>query len=250
MLVSLQDSLDELKGKFAFTGIVDHEESWKSLFGKKDPKIVYAELSQGLTGDVKVTLSGNNNLLKLEIRRYDTENAHLLSESVITFSNQFHTSTIEDVQVFEGHKSGIARTIIKNVSKLWDEFGTKKIDVNAGKSVGGYAWLRFGFLPGNIPDLKAYVTKKITPELEAQHPKTIEYVKLAMSTGRPEAFRFISGLQAAVMIEDKNGEQVNLKVGQALLLGSNWKGNLDLNNPTSRQMLNDYINTKPKGLAL
>ena len=111
----------------------------------------------------------------------------------------------------------------------------EKLTVMAGLDKGGYAWLRYGYLPEalELKGLYSYVTGQIT-SIEDRIPGA---ESLALRT---LAGKFWEMPEATWLVADS-------KYGNEIFSGSAWDGYLDLREGSSqRTRLENYIGYKPK----
>lgn len=129
---------------------------------------------------------------------------------------------------------GIARQRLVNALQLYPALGLPAIRLNAGNSVGGYAWARMGFLPPawnwtvlrqGLRDRLDFMSD-IAPGPRAQ-------AEALLASDDPRALWQVADLPA-----EAPGEE---PLGATLLLGSQWIAQLDFDNPQQMARLHGYL---------
>ena len=112
--------------------------------------------------------------------------------------------------------------------------------MNAGLSVGGYAWARFGFIlnQSDWNRLRMSFTSGGRQSVMDRLPANVrEQVKMITKIDDPKAIWLLAALR------DDDGKSV----GKKLLLGTGWSGKIDLNNKEQYAAVRAYVeHRKPK----
>lgn len=156
---------------------------------------------------------------------------------------------------------GISKQMLRAHNAVYKKMGIGRIDLAANISVGGYAWFRFGFLPrgSSALDMWTRVKRKaedlIADSLLAEPsfgltPNLVEYLSNLIDldptpTTAALRLRELAGLKEKV--NDPNLAQftgisgTKITVGQHLLLGTDWLGDLDYTDEASVAIFEAYI---------
>lgn len=111
-------------------------------------------------------------------------------------------------------KSGLARSMMRDVIPKYQEMGLSRIELEAGLSVGGYAWAKHGFelKPGTVIELRG--------DKGGQAPLGFRRVHQAVERGEASMLELANWKGV-----DSNNEPVS---GKDYLLGSHWHGYVNL----------------------
>ena len=134
---------------------------------------------------------------------------------------------------------GIAKDLLANSIKLYDEAGIRKVTMFAGLQVGGYAWAKYGFRPASARDARELledVEDRLGAMAGVPAPARRTVERLVQS-GDPKAIWAISDLEG--VRGARRGHETTL--GKALLLGTCWRGVLDLEDPQARARFDQYV---------
>ncbi len=121
---------------------------------------------------------------------------------------------------------GIGKAVHRLQYQMAKSVGIKRYGVLANIDVGGYAWLRYGMTPDNIG--------RLLEDLEIYFEKH----DLAMSNKLSRIFKLSPKEQLAWVRE-------NLTTLKPALMGSDWRGGLDLTDKESVKIYESYINSEP-----
>ena len=106
---------------------------------------------------------------------------------------------------------------------LWCELaGVRRVELDAGKDVGGYYWARCGFLPAQAD--WAAVVAAMKAQAERLGHRSLQTLIQRASTLGPAGLALLAGSQH----------------GKELLLHGRWRGVLDLANPAQLQRAQSY----------
>ena len=123
---------------------------------------------------------------------------------------------------------GITKDLFKALVKQYESANIDMISVTANIDVGGYAWGKYGFTAENFDGLymiQSRADSQLTDPKEVAEWK--QWAKEAKRTDKP----------------DMNA-LARYPWAKKILLGSYWKGEIDLNDPVRRQIFLDYLNGK------
>jgi hypothetical protein len=127
------------------------------------------------------------------------------------------------------------------------QIGISTIRLDA-EHIGRYAWLRVGFVPdrGSWMRLKIELTHRLAVALPDLGERRYLEVLAMIQSPSPERARDLATLGDAVDSRElfgSDGKAEKVPLGRALFLeiGSNWSGELDLADPGTRQVIEQYI---------
>lgn len=205
-----------------------------------------------------------------------TSRKHVNSEASPDVDNGAAGLSVEDVH----RGRGLGRVIVRNQLELDALMGRQKVTIDAGSVNGGYSWARFGFLPVSEGDtaykrqferdliarIVAYEDYGLIPDGQAGHffslarlenPENIWELAdqtqdvlpgLSVAFGREankshELRRSFNNIEIFNMDRAVNRTLENeqpFSLGKALLLRTQWKGEIDFDNPTQMKRVSDY----------
>lgn len=150
---------------------------------------------------------------------------------------EVHHNMFELDSSAQGH--GIAKDLLANSMQLYDRAGIGRIHLTAGLDVGGYAWAKYGFLPKDSQATRGLFSriKQKLDGLRGISEPTREVVRRLLKSGEPRALWAIADLDGVTA--ERRGER--LPLGKALLLGTCWKGVMNLDDPQARERFHNYI---------
>lgn len=227
----------------------DLPDTWDKII-QRDPKEFLDELTDGVGEASDVRFSLGRNELEVVFDIVDPSGARIAHMERI-YEFDFATNEIIGVQnelfnvtaEFQGR--GVAKRLLRNQSTALARLGSPPWGTTANITRGGYAWARYGYLPADLAemeDIAEWVRKQAffledtlaaTPELQAR------VLKLAddLDAGRGEALWDIADLRDTV--PGRDGGVTNL--GNELLSGSAYVGELDFANPASLARFTEYF---------
>ncbi len=128
------------------------------------------------------------------------------------------------------------------MNEIYEALDIDTVTVGACE-VGSYAWLKLGFVPGDIESFKERVIVNMDANLVS--PWDREIVLGILQSSDPKIAWVIADLESFI------SEPGSLKLGQLLTIGTNWGGKLDRKDPESMERFNAYCQEKlaEKGLA-
>lgn len=135
---------------------------------------------------------------------------------------------------------GIAKDLLANSVKLYDKAGVTKIKLAAALSVGGYAWAKYGFKPNpgrETRELFKTVRERLDRLGDAVPQSVRRLLTSLLCKDDPKAIWAISDLEG---VRVPRGDK-EIPLGKALLLGTAWKGSLELDDNQARTRFNQYI---------
>jgi GNAT superfamily N-acetyltransferase len=140
----------------------------------------------------------------------------------------------------ELQSQGLGKSLLAQSVELYDQIGVESVSVDAGLSVGGYAWAKYGFKPDSPAEAKRLFDQVRDRLDEASVPnRTRRLVQNLLKDNKPEAIWALSDLAQPV---EHRGETTSL--GKALLMGTGWYGQLELQNPAARSRFDSYVSGK------
>ncbi len=133
---------------------------------------------------------------------------------------------------------GLARKLLANSRRLYQQLGVTKVDICASLTVGGYAWAKYGFKPHPGRETRKLLGEVRDRLLQIPLPKeTRSRLNRLLKLGRPEVIWAISDLRHPKITVRRR----QLELGKALLLGTSWKGSLDLEDPAALARFEHYV---------
>lgn len=133
---------------------------------------------------------------------------------------------------------GLARQILANSRRLYQQLGVSKVDICASLTVGGYAWAKYGFKPHPGSETRKLLSEVSDRVAQIPLPKeTRSHLNRLIKLGRPEVVWALSDLRHPKVTVRRR----QLELGKALLLGTSWKGSLDLNDPAALARFEHYV---------
>lgn len=125
---------------------------------------------------------------------------------------------------------GFSKELFQSLYRQYQNAGIKEIRVQANITVGGYTWAKYGFFAKSksYDDIISWARFQLSEKqiTKANYNKFEKWINLYKGKDIPMY------------------ELAQFKYGKKLLLGSNWSGFLDLNNPLQRKMFEDYLRSK------
>jgi hypothetical protein len=214
---------------------------WKSIFGERSPKEVFArfnhqgtsiltleiEAHQGGRATINLLPRGNKNAISDRISFYITPND---PQPYVRF-NRVRTS---DTHQGEGR----VRQHLAAAVELFKEMGITRCLLDTEK-VGGYAWAKFGFAPASAKewnDLKSAISERLTDDgktirfnnkpyaLTPDETQAIQHVLHAPYAKAPAALPALTELTRTLCNKGKH----TITIGKAVLLDTKWSGILPL----------------------
>jgi hypothetical protein len=175
------------------------------------------------------TLSGEQVILKYKGVDQQGVDAFSFMRKFTKGSNGL-TVTHEELWLAEKYQNkNISRKVLSIFYDEYTKMGIQKIYIHAGDKVGGYAWAKAGFEA--VPETKDYLIQYAYDQTSANNLSFGNYMKFT------KYLESIPDGQNIPMFEI-----ANMPFGKELLLGTDWKGSLNLNNPISKQLFESYIN--------
>ena len=160
-------------------------------------------------GDVRVAFHGSDWFARRTFSRWGNE---------LRVSHDYFT--IEP----GGQGAGLATTLLANSVDAYRSLRVSQVAVHADIDVGGYAWAKFGFVPGDASwdDLRHSLREGLW---RVDDPAARQRIAQLLDDDDPRAIWELSDSQA----------------GKTLLLGSDWHGALDLDDPLAMARFMAYI---------
>lgn len=172
--------------------------------------------------------------------------SNLMSKNLVTIRRLFDLTDEKSVEhsYFKLddslQKIGINSYLQRKSSELYDALDIQRIDVHANIDVGGYAWLRHGFVPTNHGQWSVMATS-FQRKLDVNDPLYDEKSKFL------EKLRSL--YNSDKFTEAKNLVRSTAAKYKATWLGTDWYGSLDYTDPETKAMYLSYVEetgkTKP-----
>lgn len=126
------------------------------------------------------------------------------------------------------------KRLVLNQLGLARQMGAKGVELEAGADVGGYAWARYGW---KVRDEGRALREELALRLAVlglprEHESS---VALLIDSGEPDWIWKIADLREYVEFEEQR-----LRLGQALLLGTEWNASLSLDDDAAMKRVLDY----------
>jgi hypothetical protein len=118
-------------------------------------------------------------------------------------------------------RTGAFKHILQNILLVLRDCGISRIGLVASLTHGGYVWAIYGFLPETAAEwarLAGVLRRKLLAVASQLKPAELDAVQKLLASPDPLALRAIAG--SAIPIGDKT-------LGKHLLMGTEWKGELD-----------------------
>ena len=224
------------------TNIVVNQKQNVKLRGDLEKKgLTLEEVAMRIAG-----VDGKDNLVS-NVRTVVTPRGDLLIEASssnkaivrIVSDIQFRNKTVVHnlVQLRAGFQGkGIAKKLLRESIDLYQKMGIEKVTLHAGREVGGYAWVRYGFKPTQKSwdkIRKGALRKKLKIlSTNANDATAIKDLGRLLDNPKPETMRVIANYA------DPDGR----RLGKDLLLLTYWDGVLDLTDERSMRIFNSYVN--------
>ncbi len=124
--------------------------------------------------------------------------------------------------------NGLIKPVFQESLKQYINSNVKRILVHAGLSGGGYAWAKHGFAAINKAEVEA-ILNKAKKALSTNEFAVVEKIFNTYYSRKPKGKAFPMDLWAA------------LEYMKPVLMGSDWRGELDLKNKEQFRNFNDYV---------
>lgn len=198
-------------------------------------------------GQVELSLvSGHHQSAALGVQFVDRDNPdQVVGRADRKFYQEQSGSEMEQVAYHdlfrlapEYQGQGVAKTFLRNSIGAYEELGIDRIPMMAAKTVGGYAWARYGWQLSDYAMENRQLEQQVEQRLEALKldSETEEMVQNILDVDHPKKVWALSDLRQPVT---KNGKETTL--GKALLLGTHWKGTLYLDDGAARERLESCL---------
>ena len=135
--------------------------------------------------------------------------------------------------------AGQAKRFLAQSVEAYKKLGVDKIKLHANIDVGGYAWIKYGFKPdaAGAAALTEHATKRLADLKAAGHISDAMEGHLKRTIGFGD-FQAAADIGGSTKVEFEGKSQ---SVGKHLFLGSDWTGELNLNDRSSMNQFNAYI---------
>ena len=194
--------------------------------------------------------------IKSYVMNYDISGNTMSANAVIQTNDarirlsrtyDFHTGKVEhayqriisvnpaltDAQVQGGGKCA---AMFGKSMDMYDSMGIKKIHVHANIDVGGYAWVRYGF----VPDVLSWPRLKERAKLKSsRYPPDIRAAVLrAIDNPDPKYARVLASIKTPSG-KIKDGKAV--PIGKDILVDSDWYGTINLEDESNYSLTRSYM---------
>ena len=144
-------------------------------------------------------------------------------------------------------QEGLGRRFMADAAALARQIGLETIRLEAD-GIGKYAWLRCGFLPdrGSWMSMKPAVIQRIVEARDDLGPARFTEILAAADSPDPLAARELAALDDPVRSRyfyEASAQTMQVSLGKAIFIeaASIWSGSLDLMDPISLAILEDYV---------
>jgi hypothetical protein len=139
-------------------------------------------------------------------------------------------------------KSNFSKRQLHKQFRFYAENGINTVKVHANIDVGGYAWARAGFTPsaGSVSELRDWVGMRLSRlrasgSITDQQASVIEHLRSRMEKGDKLAVWDTADLEDVVTYNGKT-----MKLGQHLLVNSNWYGSVNMKSAEAAERIMKY----------
>lgn len=221
---------------------------WRDYLGEDSPMAFYDTLAENLPG-LRLTLQhGAAELAVSASVRHDVrKQATEFAESALLFNldDDFRYVHLDNFTVTDSkrHGAGTARQFLKNLMEVMEnpDFDLAIISLHAN-NIGSYAWAKFGFVPDDDSWQKVRNNAQATFERDSLKFRTSaeerELLEKIIKSDNPQDIWLLADLASPMLSNRPNIE--SMKLGQRLLIGNPWEGNLERDNPLAMQRFNAY----------
>ena len=161
----------------------------------------------------------------------------------------------DSFELFRGKQGfGHAKDILGSQVKLWQNIGVDQVNLEANVDIGGYAWAKYGFLPGNNmwKDLSRQVGNRI---VEAGYKGMVDATSMRLfdkviKNPDPRAIWALADMTSPINYNPVGHKLVGVynpklnTLGKYALANTHWLGSLDLKHPEQMGRFNAYIKTR------
>lgn len=138
---------------------------------------------------------------------------------------------------------GLGRALVCNLADLADALSVSAIQFQAGMSVGGYAWARFG----GVPVFPAAFTAMLKDRLVRMEMATLSGESHAAAVRLGEMLDMDSEVFIERLPRLLRASNAMAKLLRSCLLGSEWMGYWEPGNPRHRQQLAEALRIRTPG---
>ena len=225
--------------------------AYNKLF-RKPPEALKAAILKGATG-----VSAEKSVITVTNETWDRTPQFSIAMSVRNeegvqiarlerrFSTQNGKLNVEHAffEVDKGQqRTGLSKTLLHNSMAEYKAMGVSTVTVHANIDVGGYAWAKYGFAPTDVSwsSLKFNLSTRLDGLRDQVSDTQYATAKRILSSDDPTNLHKVANLKSAV----RGASDQPQKLGQALLLGSNWYGTLDLSDKKQMARFNRYASKR------
>ena len=176
----------------------------------------------GIT-NVSMVFGGYGNNIHYTMN-YRVNGSSVSMQRTLDFNKKSVYHALFSMQDEKAQGAGIGKVFFRNSLDLYDHMGMKKVRTTANISVGGYAWAKYGFLPLSWKTLAQRLRWR-TGQINDKDQE-LEVQKL-LADPRAKAMWLIADMKR---VNRKGMNNRDITVGQEILLGTTWQGQLSLVN--------------------
>lgn len=204
----------------------------------------FGDLAEDMLGDHGAKLAGlldgaiypGRNQVELQIR----------GGPITNMNRRFTKAANGDLEVYHAYLSidpaaqgtGLGASIMRGSREVYRALGVKKITVTANIDVGGYTWARFGFAPKDLTAFRRTILSSARDKLARGELQAVDFSDIEAILGRKtDTWRIpydLAGLTGA------HGE----KIGKNVMLGTTWRGEVDLSSVDHASLFDFAIGKK------
>jgi hypothetical protein len=149
-----------------------------------------------------------------------------------------HLINTEAVSGRQAAGLGIGMRLIRNALVLYQLLGIRRIRLHAGLSSGGAVWPKLGFKPTSEAEwlrIHAHIRARVQELPEPMRTSVSRRIGALLSKSDPALIFAVSGLP------DDLPPPIDRRLGDYLLGGSAWDGELDLRDELAREQFAGYF---------
>jgi GNAT superfamily N-acetyltransferase len=232
------------------------EERWhNALANGHGPEHVWDELAFSIKGPwaLRVHLASDNDLAYWLLIQENDEPLVYARRQLDLAAGEAHHDYLAVVARAQG--SGTGAQVLANAVAVYKMVGISQVHLVAGLNAGGAVWAKFGFRPldgdawgklkGTIRANLLRMRGGVVAAFENEHGRTLQdAVEAVLQIPSPDGIWDLVDIDAG----GRTGRAAGLVHGiaGALLLGSRWRGVLDLADPDAELRFRSYIETKAR----
>jgi len=133
---------------------------------------------------------------------------------------------------------GLGKSFLASSMDEYERMGVDRITLHANIDVGGYAWLKYGFLPDSqrgVEELKNHIGFALDTIKNEVDPTLAAAMEASIANTEPESLWDLADLTLKATYGG-----IEQSIGKHLFLGSDWHGFLDLKNQSQMARFRAY----------